>query len=560
MKINLLANGHDLHAEVLRTRLSERIGASYGEGGLVIELAMADLGAEESYRIDAIDGGFKITGSDTLGLFYGIGKFLHSATWTETDLTACPTDKVMTPHSTYRALYFPIHFYNWYQNASVEDVSRYLEDLLLWGFNILHTTLPIVNAMSMEDELVTKAVANVRRIFKIAKKYGMKTSLSGAGNQGYKGSPHELDAEMSFDTSLRGDLGRNLCFSKPGTLPHLQEIWKKKCESFLDIGLDFISCWPYDEGGCGCKDCRPWGGRKYPDLCNAARDVYKQYYPNIKFVVSTWAFDAPNDEGEYAMFYERLKTDLSWVDYLMVDSHHDYPRYPLEHPVVRPIVNFPEIAMWGLYPWGGFGANPLPERFERIWKQCRDILSGGMPYSEGLYEDISKVQCGGYYWNPDATYEETLGEYINYEYGADVIEDTLELMRAIEINHTHIAEGEHPELPVSDRAFALAKSIDARLSARAKKEWRWRILYIRAILDKKRYDGFDRYLIDHKDEKRPIKHFEYYSDHVMIDDKEAQDLMLEMQGYFCCSEYNGENHWTLPPVGGTRYEVDITHK
>ena len=88
---------------------------------------------------------------------------------------------------------------------------------------------------------------------------------------------------------------------------------------------------------------------------------------------------------------------MSWADFLMVDAHREYPRYPLEHALIKPIVNFPEISMWGLKPWGGYGANPLPERFQRIWNDSKHILDGGLPYSEGIYEDISKIQFAGYY-------------------------------------------------------------------------------------------------------------------------------------------------------------------
>lgn len=48
-----------------------------------------------------------------------------------------------------------------------------------------------------------------------------------------------------------------------------------------------------------------------------------------------------------------------------------------------PLLNFPEISMWGRGPWGGWGANPLPSRFEGLWQQTKGFVLGGMPYSEG---------------------------------------------------------------------------------------------------------------------------------------------------------------------------------
>ena len=557
MKINLKDCGFDNHSRVFKRKLSDRIPVEFCEDGLSVELSIdKSIASAESYCICKNEDGFVIKGSDELGLYYGIGKFLHSAKWSDTDFAPVATNGVVSPACSYRAIYFSVHFFNWYQMAPMEEQEEYLEDLLLWGYNVLHCTLPRVNANSFKEEMFVKAADNIKRIFKMAKKFSMMTSLSVGSNQGIKSSPEEFNADMStMNLEYRGNLGRNLCVSKPAALEHLRQIWREEMELFVDVGLDFITCWPYDEGGCGCEKCRPWGSVGYGNMIKAVKEEVVKVFPNAKIVASTWAFDVPNDEGEYKGFYERLKGDLSdCIDYIMVDAHKSFPRYPLEHEVVKPVVNFPEISMWGLAPWGGFGANPLPERFQTIWDSSKQILSGGMPYTEGIYEDISKVQCSGYYWTPDKHYSEILAEYINYEYGDHVIEDALDLMRLIEINHTHIGNEEYPETDISDKALALAESIDARLSDRAKNAWRWRILYIRAMLDKKRYDAL---MADTSDDPKKLKRFVFYSGDLLLEDKEAQDLFLELQKYYHCVPHNGENHHTLPPYGGTKLDVVV---
>ena len=555
MKINVISNGNELAKNLLCERILERIDAEFCADGISIELWIdANLGDPESYSVEKRGDGFLVRGADSLGLCYGVGKLLHSAKWSENGFKPCATNGVVTPRSSYRSIFYSMHFFNWYQVSPIEEQERYLSDLLLWGYNTIHCTLPRVNVESIEDEIFQKAMRNVKRIFKLAKSYGMKTSLSLGSNQGMKGTPHEFDAEMSFDLKMRGNLGRNLCISKPGVLDYLRGIWRDELEMLKDTGLDYITCWPYDEGGCGCEKCRPWGANGYLNMCLAARDTAREIFPDIKVIVGTWAFDAPNDEGEYEGLYKRLRTDMSWIDYLMVDAHGEFPSYPLEHEVIRPIVNFPEISMWGLAPWGGFGANPLPERFQRIWDSSKHIISGGLPYSEGLYEDILKVQWIGYYFDPDKHYSDILAEYISYEYSADVVDDALELMRLIEINHTHIGNKEYPELEVAKKALLLAESINARLSERAKTSWRWRILYIRARLDAKRYAAL---LADTSDDPKKIKRFMFYSGDLLLEDSEAQDMFLELQGYYHCIPHNGENHHTLPPYGGTKLDVVI---
>lgn len=330
----------------------------------------------------------------------------------------------------------------------------------------------------------------------------------------------------------------------------MRGVWKTMLEAFLEDGLEYIVTWPYDEGGCGCKDCRPWGARGYLNASIELRAEVQKLYPDAKFIISAWAFDVPDDEGEFEGLYQRLKGDMSWADYLMVDAHREYPRYPLEHELIKPIVNFPEISMWGLGPWGGWGANPLPERFQRIWNDSKHILDGGLPYSEGIYEDISKIQFIGYYWEKNRHWTDVMAEYANYEYSTSlsVIENTLEIMRLIEINHTRCIKGTglKPDMDAAEKAMRLAEKVDSELSDKRKNSWRWRILYIRAKLDYKRYKAYMEHPESKVKEIREMAH----GANLLIEDAEAQDFFRELIKYYHCVPFNGKNIWTLPPLGG----------
>ena len=120
-----------------------------------------------------------------------------------------------------------------------------------------------------------------------------------------------------------------------------------------------------------------------------------------------------------------LAADKSWADYVMADAHEDFPRYPLDEgvPGRLPLLNFPEISMWRQTPWGGYGADPLPARLQRLWNQTQGKLAGGTPYSEGIYEDLNKVICSQLYWKPDRPTMDTVREYAAFEYSPDVADD-----------------------------------------------------------------------------------------------------------------------------------------
>ncbi len=555
MKINLKTNGYKNHGELFCKTVAKRIDVEFADDGMIIELQIdKTIADKESFLICGKNNHWTITGCDELGLYFGIGKFLHTAKWNENDFMPQATDGVVTPECSFRAMYFATHFYNFYHAATKEALDEYLDDLLLWGYNTILCIVPVVTLNEQDENFESEfesEIERVKRIFNAAKQRGMKIGLLVCVNQGFMDAPAELSSVLPDNLTYRGDLGRNICTSKPSGLEYMRRVWNILLGAFKEQQLEYILTWPYDEGGCGCKDCRPWGARGYLNACIEFKKTANRLHPGAKYIISTWAYDVPDDEGEFEGLYKRLAGDMSWADYLMVDAHREYPRYPLEHKLIKPIVNFPEISMWGLHPWGGYGANPLPERFQRIWNDSKNILDGGLPYSEGIYEDISKIQFVGYYWKKDRVWTDILAEYINYEFSSSpaVIEDALELMRLIEINHERCArrpERLMPDMDVAKRAKCLAEKIDLQLLKSRKNAWRWRILYIRAILDYKRYKAYTDCSQSSENDIGTIK----IAADLIVKDNEAQDFFRELIKYYHCVPFNGKNGWTLPPLGG----------
>ncbi len=64
-------------------------------------------------------------------------------------------------------------------------------------------------------------------------------------------------------------------------------------DQFSDTGLDWIVSWPYDEGGCGCSECWPWGARGHVQLSKEISQLVRRKYPRCRFVLSTWVYDSP---------------------------------------------------------------------------------------------------------------------------------------------------------------------------------------------------------------------------------------------------------------------------
>ena len=572
MKINLQDNGCELHSELLKRNIEQRIPVEYTEDGLKIELYINQvIGAEESYIITEQDGAWKITGSDVAGLYYGIGKFLHTAKWSEEDFVPMPPQGVVTPDCDFRATYFSVHFWNWYHTAPTEELEKYLEEIMLWGYNTIVCIVPLVCFDSCDEPAFFEAVNKVRSIFTLAKKVKMKVGLSINPNQGLKTTPHEFDADPSCYDNRCNMAGRNICPTIPGAMEYMKYLWVMILKRFTDIGLDYVISWPYDEGGCGCEKCRPWGSNGFAELSRELSKEVKRFYPDSKFIYSTWFFDQPVDEGEFEGLYKRLNDeDMQYIDYLMSDAGKGYQQYVLDHEVIKPILNFPEISMWRLFPWGGRGATPLLKRFQGIWDKTKHIMSGGMPYSEGMYEDISKVQYAGYYWDKNRNYRDIMKEYISYEYSSEVYEDVLEMMELIEVNHVGVGARNEPDMAAAVRADEIARDVEKRLGERASKSWRWRILYIRARIDLMVYEfyqGKGKEMTWTNTCNRKMKEADgtivmpgetisalalmwRTPKEYLVDNEEAQNLMQELCDYYHCVSEDSEknNRYTLPPV------------
>lgn len=440
----------------------------------------------EGFSIEATNAApIRVTGNDELGLLHGIGKFLHSGSFQHGKFIPGSWRGMSIPQGTVRGMYYAFHN-NWYSKAPLEEVQKYTEDLALWGLNSL-----VLHLRQYEDRNSPEAKENFARnhaIVASAKDLGIKVGLLKVPNLGYEHSEHEISADLlapefpDTDPPRRGFADVRICPSLPEGFKFLSHKLDDYLTGFEDVGIDFVVSFPYDSGGCGCDKCWPWGARGYLTICKQFSRLAKQHYPQSKFILATWCYDVREEsDGEYEGLEQALAKDKSWVDYIMADSHEEFPEYPLRPGSLAglPIINFGEISMWGRFPWGGSGANPLPARFQRIWDESGHRLDGGLPYSEGRFEDINKVIFIRFFWDRSITSDETLREYIRYEYGAHVEEELAEAMYLLERTYP---QWERTKEDV-ERAYELITEVDAKLSAQARDAWRWQIVYLRSIID-----------------------------------------------------------------------------
>ena len=471
---------------IFTDRIVQRCPAQVVEGqaDALVNLAVDDRLPAEAFRIEQAGTGVRISGGTPRGVLYGVGKYLRTSRY-DNGFTSSTWRGTSAPRGVVRGMYFAMHFHNFYHMASEAEIVRYTEDMALWGVNTIMVIYPFLNLQDWNDPEAEPAMQRLRQYARAAKDLDLQVATA-VGNTLFKGMPEQLHATRLPDPlGRRGNSGHPVCPSSPEGHAYIMENTQILFERLADVGVDILVFWPYDEGGCACDRCLPWGSNGYFTLSREMTALTRNYFPKIKTVLSTWMFDTP-PEGEWDGLAEKLQHGNEWLDYILADAHEDYPRYPLEHDVPGnlPLLNFPEISMWGNWPWGGLGAHPLPARYQRLWEQVKHKVLGGFPYSEGIYGDMNKAAVVQFYWDPNRSARQTLEEYCAFEFGAEVTPDVMALVDILERTATmDVALQQPADLEAVQHALVLAQNIDRRLPAWARDGWRWQILLQRAILD-----------------------------------------------------------------------------
>jgi len=452
----------------------------------------------EAYRIKKTSGNtVSIEGGSDYGIMYGLGKVLHTAYVSPAGFRLGKCEGVSEPEKPLRGIYLATHFHNFYNDAPIEEVAEYIEELALWGYNALQVWFDMHHYNGINDPDATAMIIRLKKLLEAGHEMGMKSGLTMLANESYKNTPQKLRAEK---VNWTGFYGCEICPSKPGGTELILRQRNEMLDVFKNIGLniDNIWLWPYDQGGCECKDCSPWGANGYLKLTRQLAKAIHEKMPDTKIVLSTWLFDfEEHDKGEWRGLADTFSKETPWVDYIMADSHTQYPRYLLNHPIPGnlPLLNFPEISMWENMPWGGYGANPLPMRFEKLWQEVSHLVTGGYPYSEGKFEDFNKVLYSQFYWTPNRPAKDIMKEYISYEispkYATKIADAILTLEKNMGLKavnwFTHKDAKKEIIVPQQDygakKAFATLDAVNKKLPPQIQQAWRWRIIYLRAYLD-----------------------------------------------------------------------------
>ena len=419
---------------------------------------------------------------DQNGLLYGLGYLLRQFRFSNGRLEIPSIRITQSPAIKERGIYFATHFNNYYERAPLEELDYYVEEMALWGINLL-TVWFDMNWFSWgfwndKDSHGMFMIQRLRRILETGRQCGMRVGITGITNEGFAGQvPVRLRADMSC---RRGGFypETQICPSKPGGLKMILGNRRRIMELFGPV--DFYFLFSYDQGGCGCAQCTKskhgWGETSLK-IARKIQGIAKSVNPSAKFIISTWFMD----EGERGLVYKLCRKRTGWIDGI-ITAVGNLLEGRLPEDKIRLV--FPEISMFGCFftSYGCNGANPAPRRFTEQARAVAATGFGATPYSEGLYEDINKIIWASILWNPRREAREVVEEYSRYYFGHRNEKAAADLIMGLE--NTWGLENLLKTTPeVTARLRRQAVSLKSRLPDWKASRLRWRILYDRTQLD-----------------------------------------------------------------------------
>jgi hypothetical protein len=498
------------HVEAHGVRLAADTG-----GDARLRLGLSNAIAPEGYRIARPgDGVVEVTGGDPSGLLYGIGKLLRGSRFAGGDVDLGRWEGTSVPAKPIRGIYFATHFGNFYEAAPVAAIERYVEELALWGCNALSVWFDMHQYAGLDDTAAQNMVERLRSILKAANGVGIRGALTMLANEGYATSPEPLRADWTaghdgYTSPPGGHYHREICPSKPGGLDVILATRREMLRAFADLDIAYAWIWPYDQGGCTCSRCAPWGANGFLRTAEPLAGIIRDILPQAKVVLSTWYFDHFTT-GEWEGLSRAFANGAPpWVDLLLAgDYGGGFPSHLGRHgvPGNLPVVSFPEISMEDNLPWGGYGTNPRPAVWQDYEQAHGRLLSGGFPYSEGIFEDLNKVLTLQLSWDPDRSADDIVREYAAAEFSPEIADDVVHVVQMMETGLDHGLHASLRELILSDdvrssedlraaqlyrwsdRPYALSTAaavtrLDRQLTPATRTSWRWRLLWLRAAID-----------------------------------------------------------------------------
>ena len=324
-------------------------------------------------------------------------------------------------------LYAVGHFGNWYEVAGQNEMRRVLIEAKHWGFNRYadwFDTLDCVDPFAGDPQYsLANALWDLKRThFRTAQSLGLATDLIITPNHVFR---DQLKPEWLAKPGARIQ-GQLICPHQPGAR---EAILKNYTHLFADlakagVNLTAINSAPYDYGGCGCDQCKPWI-LTFAQLTVDIHKIARTYHPKVELHFIGWWWSA-EDHKLFAQWMDDHAPGLaaSMALHIPYDktgvADVPLPKGCRKHAFVH--IGYPDRSTpRDIYAKTGPVVAP-----KRLADTVRDLraqsVAGVMAYSEGIYDDVNKALLGGLFSGKEKTSRDVLETYARCYFAANDIQ------------------------------------------------------------------------------------------------------------------------------------------
>jgi hypothetical protein len=366
-------------------------------------------GPAEGYSIRTSGNGVTISGNDTRGVVFGVGRLLRALDMRRGAVALADDFRITTapkyPLRGHQLGYRPKT--NSYDGWSVAVWDQYIRDLTIFGTNAIELIPPRSDDADDSPHFPLPPMRMMTEMSRIANDYS-------------------LDVWIWYPAMDKD-------YSDPKTVDFALNEWGEVFRKVPRIDAVFV----------------PGGdpGHTQPKyllaLLEKETQVLHRYHPKAQMWVSPQSFDAAwMDE-----FLSILKGEPAWLSGVVFGPQIRISLARLRELVPKryPIRHYPDIthsrqAQYPVPDWDLAYAmteareviNPRPLSEASIFRLLQPYTIGFLTYSEGCNDDVNKFVWSGLGWDPDADITEILRQFSRYFIGGNIADSFAQGLLALE--------------------------------------------------------------------------------------------------------------------------------
>ncbi|MDA0838332.1 MAG: hypothetical protein O3B01_10630 [Planctomycetota bacterium] len=334
-----------------------------------------------------------------------------------------------------RAIFLASQSKNSYEQMPTVEAVQLLHEMAHWGYNEYWFQFDRIQFEDIfnhrtEEESGRTEWQKQKEVAAMAKRLGMKTAFVSPANICYRNQGDKASQSKQESNGEFGIVQEQVCPSKPRGKEIILRNFRNLFQDLPE--LDTLCLRAYGDGGCRCKDCRPWV-RTFIELTQEIARVLHEFHEHAELLVLDWRFN----EKEVAAVAQYIRQEEpTWI-HGIVKSDRNPPGHWSKHelPIQYRQVALLDISKLG--GWANFGANPFPRRTQALVAElAENNFNSLVVSSDELHDDLNKVFVSQFASEPDASLLEICKRYASRYFGSNNGEAIYEVVQLLEAGWT----------------------------------------------------------------------------------------------------------------------------